>query len=248
MTDPLPVDIGVGVVFGQLSSETPEDSDGADRRVLHASWLSELKGPQSSDCRNTGVITSFRELRFDPRIDRLVENPIFEYLRLRKDILFQTTVSLQAAKGPQIMYAEVGGLLMDTEFSIAIPSSFKSGNITIGVRCGNLSCTDGARISLGISEPDAALSQRQISMQVLTPEQTPRTSFPLLAGEITLPMRIMSDHRTVEVFAGSGRGVFSGSMYSTDVQVMASCDTGDFQVAATGWALASVVGKASTSK
>merc|ERR1712032_882289 len=92
MTDPLPVDIGVGVVFGQLSSETPEDSDGADRRVLHASWLSELKGPQSSDCRNTGVITSFRELRFDPRIDRLVENPISEYLRLRKDILFQTTV------------------------------------------------------------------------------------------------------------------------------------------------------------
>jgi hypothetical protein len=38
-------------------------------------------------------------------------------------------------------------------------------------------------------------------------------AFPLLAGENTIPIRIMTDTRSVEIFVANGRGVYSGPLH-----------------------------------
>merc|ERR1711879_444813 len=85
--EPAPVDIGSGVAYGQLSHSEPK----GDKRVLHVSWLV-LKAPAGGwgdACNGGGVMTSLRDLRYDPRIERLVESPIAEYKKLRSNLVFQ---------------------------------------------------------------------------------------------------------------------------------------------------------------
>ena len=38
------------------------------------------------------------------------------------------------------------------------------------------------------------------------------TAFPLLPGEASLPLRLMTDLGSIEIFAAGGRGVFSGGL------------------------------------
>lgn len=315
VTDPTPLDIGRGVAYGQLSLSEP----GGEPRVLHASWLVEMKGPRAPDCSKDGTITAIRDVRFDPRIERLVENPIAEYEKLRKGALFDVSTRLHADKKIETIFSGAGGTTMDTLINIAVPPTFKEGVVSIGARCGSVNCTDGARITLGIgaaispshrsmhhvstcdqcgkapqgkpgswcNDPKctafawdnmhtqgddvttigcAALGQnpktyclnggttiyaatesnsptviqRVVNMKVVTPEQTQQISFPMLAHETVLPLRLMSDRRTVEIFAGYGRGVFSGSMFSPDGDVLASCEGNDAEITAKGWAMASI--------
>ena len=66
------------------------------------------------------------------------------------------------------------------------------------------------------------------------------TTLPLLDGETSVPVRVMSDRRSLEVFVGWGRGVYSTTLLSQEAGLMA-CATGhDVGLSAAAWALASL--------
>jgi len=74
-------------------------------RTLHISWLADTTGrpppaagtKPAPGLRTTNRLTSLREVRYDPRVDRLVEEPVREYLELRsaQSIVNETAVTLQ---------------------------------------------------------------------------------------------------------------------------------------------------------
>ena len=65
-----------------------KSQSGADVRTIHISWLagrSDPRGSTDSGCAAGGQLSSFRDMRFDPRIGArgaLVEVPIPECVRL----------------------------------------------------------------------------------------------------------------------------------------------------------------------
>ena len=79
-------------------------------------------------------------------------------------------------------------------------------------------------------------------------------AFPLLPGETTLPVRVMTDLQSVEVFVGGGRGVYSGGLsYAACAAVpcaitataatatsTAPAAADETTVSATAWAMSSI--------
>jgi len=282
------VDIGNGVAYGQLSHT---DSPSNERRTIHVSWLVQGgPGPSPPNCDGGGQLTSFRDIRFDPRLPpfgRLVETPIEEYATLRGAQAFrETSVSVAAGAPPTTLYsatanvdtktastetidaaggataggvATFDGTVLDVEIDVEVPASYTTGILHFGVRCESAtSCTLGAVVTLAIGADGDAGEEvsdevagegasgidagRTVTMTVSTPEQTATTTFPTLASETSLQVRIMSDRHSVEVFVGArevpgvysgGRGVFSGTLFSD------TTNSGDYNGGGTWWTASS---------
>ena len=115
LSTPLVLDAGGGVNYGQLSLQEENEED---KRTLFVSWL-RLTEPSPPDCGTQGQLTAIREVRFDPRLDRLVHFPIHEYAELRQASLFDT--------GPEGVLLKSGAaatsLLAPSNSSGSVPSA-----------------------------------------------------------------------------------------------------------------------------
>jgi hypothetical protein len=85
---------------------------------------------------NVGQLTSFRDLRYDPRLGtngRLVENPIFEYYSLRGAVLAKTDtpVPLQRPNHTMLMLPP-GPSAADIELNLTLPAT---GTVQLGFAC-----------------------------------------------------------------------------------------------------------------
>merc|ERR1711957_253916 len=137
-----------------------------------------------------------------------------EYEQLRGSKLFSVSKKVVAGDADYVVYTGENGTTMDTEIDIVIPAGgFKSGTTSSDV---TMSVSGGASTAL------------------------PGT-FTLLEGESSLPLRLMSDRRTIEVFAAGGRAVFSAPLSSASGAITVAVDAGsDIEFAATGWMMESI--------
>ena len=236
---PMLLDAGGGVNYAQLSWT----ATGADPRVLFVSWL-RLTEPAPPDCGTQGQLTALRDLRFDPRLNRLVFNPIAEYATLRSAApIFNASLALPAGGPPLQLFDGVGGggVIMDVEAAMTLPASGAAAAVMLSLRCAanrdDGGCTGGAIITVFAAAADAAGGRAC----TLTVDYTYHVSTPfvLLPGEASLPLRVLSDLRSLEIFAGAGRGVVSVSLLSADGAVYAAAPGGGPSVVlqATGWAM-----------
>ena len=267
LSEPILIDAGGGVEYGQLSWTDDPDADG---RCLFVSWL-RLAEPTPPDCGTQGQLTLIRDLRFDPRLNALVHTPIAEYVGLRSSqpLFFRASVTLWSGEAPVTLFAPLPALsagtnpmdehdvrAMDIEFNVSVPTSMATASASLGVRCsqGALpACKSGANISLGIGtlRPDGT---RPVTMRVSYTYHV-SVHFDMLKGELSLPLRVLSDVRSLEIFAGGGRGVASITMLSPGGAVTAAAfappaadvmpegesmggETQHVEVSAVGWRLA----------
>lgn len=238
VSKPMLLDAGGGVDYGQLSwTDTI-----ADRRTLFVSWL-RLTEATPPDCGTQGQLTAVRDVRYDPRIDRLVHQPIAEYFALRapSPLFEQSHLVLEAGAPPATLYAAAagsdGGISMDAELNVSIPTSLGAATVTLAVRCADVAhCAGGASITLalGPAQPDGT---RHVDMHVDYAYHI-SVGFTLLGGESSLPLRVLSDTRSLEIFAGFGRAATSVTMLSTAGSVTASANTADVEVSAAAWTMA----------
>ena len=253
---PMLLDGGGGVNYGQLSWQ-----DSSDNRVLFVSWL-RLTEPAPPDCGTAGQLSAIRDLRYDPRLDRLVHEPIAEYTALRDTAspLFQVSsqklVAGQAA--PAVLFSGGGdggnscgaatglgcGISMDATFSVSVPATLGAGGASavIAVRCSDAAtCKGGAKITLAVSGGSGVGgSMRTVTMHVDYQYHITQT-FTLLPGEAVVPLRVMSDRRSLEVFAGpNGRAAISITMLSPGGMVTAAATGADLDLDAAGWTMKSI--------
>ena len=218
---PVAVDVGGSVAYGQLSSSGGTGVGGVagDPRTLHVSWLVDRAQPVSPNCAVGGQLTSFRDLRYDPRIETLVETPIAEYRALRGQAIFKSRGVLLRADEPLAPLASMGAQQaahLDAELTVALPPESHNGSIQLGVRCeaassSSADCRAGGRIELRIGAGDAR-GWRRLAMSVTTPFERQVAECVMMgaADSWALPVRIMTDSRSLEVFVAHGRCVFSG--------------------------------------
>ena len=237
ISKPMLIDAGGGVDYGQLSWQQNTKKDG---RCLFVSWL-RLTEPGPPDCGTQGQLTAIRDLRYDPRLDRLVHLPIAEYYQLRSSsaLFSDKQLKLQAGAAPTILYGGKEGIAMDAEFNISVPLDSSAMDVQFGLRCFmhlGAYCTEGVNITLQVASPHAD-GGRQVTMHVDYKYHV-TVAFPLLAGESVLPLRVLSDLRSLEIFAGFGRGVVSITMLSEyGVVTAASAAAPPTLVSAAAWAL-----------
>ena len=208
-TTPVVLDTG-SVAFGQLSNPGgtgPRGTPG-DPRTIHVSWSPAANGVPRPPCGpavvDVGQLTSFRDLRYDPRlgtVGRLVESPIAEYLSLRTGLLARGNVSLGNGKpGQQVLNIPPGPSAADIELSVTLDPGDAS--FSIGFACaGHTTTTSGCGGIVTMSVSGVAVTMGA-------------TTYPLLPGERErpFPLRVMLDTRSIEVFAHEGRAVWSGAI------------------------------------
>lgn len=250
VTAPRFIDVGDTVRYGQLSTAggTGNGGEAGDRRVVHISWLIGVQPEDPKDCETGGQLTSLRELRFDSRLGplgALVETPIAEYEKLRGRLLFDVRhLQLFSGDGAAPL-ASLGAAAasMDVELRVALPA-VGAAAVRLGLRCeARASCAAGAQLWLEIGAMGAGRSGgRAVGMRIQTPHETQQTSFELLGDEPALPLRVMLDLASVELFAASGRGVFSGALAGAGGAgwFTASCNGTDVEVSGRGWELKSI--------
>ena len=264
---PMLLDGGGGVNYGQLSWQGgPDGISVVDDRVLFVSWL-RLTEHTPPDCGTMGQLSAIRDLRYDPRLDRLVHAPIAEYAALRDSSPLFHAKALRLAGGghPVVLFNGGGnadkheggagprrvacgtagglgcGISMDAVFNVSLPAQVGPGaKAVISVRCNDVAaCEGGAKITLAAEAPDAT-GARRIAMHVDYAYHITQT-FTMLPGETTVPLRVLSDRRSLEIFAGlHGRAAISVTMLSAGGMVTAAAEGGDWGLDATGWTLNSI--------
>jgi hypothetical protein len=88
--------------------------------------------------------------------------------------------------------------------------------------------------------------KQSVVMHVTGVSATASASFEMLAGEVMLPLRVLTDARSVEIFAGNGRAIFSGALSYTfcktvrcPVQITAASGSGA-SVSGAAWEMDSI--------
>lgn len=119
------------------------------------------------------------------------------------------------------------------------------GTFTVGLGCNaNLTASCGVYINVTIkNDADTMVVMMEIASGK-GHNPTP-ASFPLFPEESELQLRIMTDTRSVEVFLGEGRAVYSGGLSTNSCihckcRVLASSTATGATVSATGWHMASI--------
>ena len=143
--------------------------------------------------------------------------------------------------GTKVFGLEAGPSASDIVLNITVPNLDRNNTpaVKVGIACGVGPQTCGATVTLSF-EPSA----RMVTLSVGTRSMT----FPLLPGETVLPVRAMTDTRSVEVFVGGGRGVYSGGLSYTGCAaipctVIAGTTSGGADtvtISATAWAMTSI--------
>jgi sucrose-6-phosphate hydrolase SacC (GH32 family) len=236
---PILLDAGGGVDYGSLSWT---DDPAAEQRCLFVSWL-RLTEASPPDCGTQGQLTLIRDLRYDPRLDTLVHSPIVEYQRLRSErpLFDDSTLRLPAGAPAITLFAPSArggatGISMDVEFNVSVPSALGAASATLSVRCKSLpQCEGGANLTLSIGalKPDG---RRDVVLDVRYKYHF-TVRFVMLSGEVSLPLRVLSDTRSLEIFVANGRGAASVTMLSTGGAVAAAASGSDLTVAASAWQL-----------
>ena len=200
------------------------------------SWLI---GPASPpDCFGGGQLTCLRDLRWDPRVQRLVESPIAEYRSLRRDLLSNISgIRLAPGGGRVVLHAGGGGgdaPVFDAELAL---SFVEGAAVSLGLRCaaGDEACAGGLNLTLSFSRGGDGSRSAQLSVGGR------QSAVPLLPSESSVPLRVLSDRRSIECFVGEGgRGVFSASLLSQAAQVTAAATGRGVYASAEVWAMAPI--------
>lgn len=231
----VPIDMGKAVKYGQLSSYGGTANIGAqgDLRTIHVSWLTtSFKGQCNIANIHESQLTVFRDLRFDPRvgpIGSLVETPIQEYFALRGSVLNQTQGHFVASTQPApVLFLPHGPTAADIELNISI----STGMLTLGFACSHTNL-----MQCGMSM-QLEISGQNVTMTV--PEG--KTVFPLFDNETIIPLRVMIDTRSIEIFAGFGRGVYSTSLDFSNCEqascaIAADSSTGTAAIDGVAWSM-----------
>ena len=130
---------------------------------------------------------------------------------------------------------------MDVVFNVSVPAHAGAGaKAVISVRCNDVAaCSGGAKITLAVEAPDAT-GARRVDMHVDYAYHITQT-FTMLPGETVVPLRVLSDRRSLEIFAGPhGRAAISVTMLSAGGMVTAAAEGSDWELDATGWTLNSI--------
>ena len=229
-TNSTSVDTG-SVAFGQLSNPGGTAAGGkpGDPRTIHVSWspAANAGGPACYAANvDVGQLTSFRDLRYDPRLGetgRLVETPIAEYFSLRSPTPTRKAATTLPSSGAVTMLAlKAGPSAYDVEMNV---SAAAGAAVQLGFACGAVQ--GGLAKSCGYSFQVAVTA----GSATVCHSDDRCTSFPLLSAEmqaaeagaaatVVLPVRVMTDTRSIEVFVGDGRAAHS------DVISYAKCASG----------------------
>jgi sucrose-6-phosphate hydrolase SacC (GH32 family) len=249
------VALDVGQVrYGQLSNSGGTGADGqtGDLRTIHVAWFVSA-GWSTARCLpsdiHVGQLTSFRDLRFEPRIGpsgALVEMPIDEYRALRGGVVGSVAAKVLQPSHNALLALPPGPSAIDIElnFTAAV------GSTTISAGCNPGDLTNcGFHLNIAISESTGS-SSANVTMHIAGNENMhppPKSTFPLFANETEFSLRMMTDTRSIEVFAGGGRGVYSGgfsTMYcanATHCSLVASTTAKvDILVTGTAWHMNSI--------
>jgi hypothetical protein len=141
-----------------------------------------------------------------------MQTPIAEYYNLRGAPVDSSTAvpvpsAATAPGGVAVLSLPNGAGAFDIELNVTIPPA-DGGMVQLGLACNTDNC--GLYISFDMT-PVSASGARTVTMSVATGQKC-QTTFPLLASESALPVRVMTDTGSVEIFAGNGRGVYSAGM------------------------------------
>jgi len=222
MTTVTPLDMSLGPRYGQISNAGGTASGGVsgDNRTIHISWLG--SAPPGGDCApgsiDVGQLTSFRDVRFDPRIGAfgaLVETPIQEYETLRQAVIANHTIPITGQPAVALTLA-AGPSAVDIELNIS-EIGVTMGSVEVGVGCSNITNECKDYVNLTATQSTSSNDRiAMVSMIVVDADREPVKNpaiFPIFPSESSaLSLRIMTDTRSVEIFAANGRGVFSGGL------------------------------------
>lgn len=221
------LDSGRGVVYGTLSASggTADGGGGGDPRTLHVSWLASALRPDSS-CGpsdvDVGSLTSFRELQFDPTLGPsggLVERPIAEYDQLRgapigRSAPFNGSSAPPIPRRPAALFALPAGPSA-LDFELEVSGLAPGESVQVGVACRGAECGALVNLTLGGSPAAPTVAMRVTTMSSSRPSRPTiaTATFPLPPEQpAAVPLRLMTDLGTLEVFAAAGRGVHSGEL------------------------------------
>ena len=269
------VDVGLQVRYGQINNQGGTAAGGGvgDGRMIHILWFGNANGGAcSAPDVDVGQLTVFRDLRFDPRLGEtgmLVETPIKEYAQLRSStpvgkvnalrIPSSSTPAASSEKGGDaaaeaavFTVGTAGPSAADVELNITVGGA---NGISVGFACDASSdapiqqerCGFTATFKFTAASATARGKRMAVQMTLGGSSSTASASFEMLPGEAALPLRVLLDTRSVEIFAGSGRGVYSGPLsYSfcvaspCGVNVMGTATTSATILSGAVWTMRSI--------
>ena len=144
------LDIGAGVMFGTFGD------DPTGNRTLHISQMNDVpavKRPEllmpypdppkpGGRIHCTNRLTSIREVRYDPRIDMLVEQPIAELAQLRARTVADDSLTLAAGAAPVTLLVGAGeqdGKALDYVLNLTLPT--EEAELVICAKCAEAAAT-----------------------------------------------------------------------------------------------------------
>ena len=116
-----------------------------------------------------GNILGASKVRYDPRIDRLVEFPIAELEQLRSPSAVANVSAVPLVPdAPAITVVAGHGLTLDVELEIAIPLPPASATVKLGAACDTEACDNGLWFLLNVSSTTQA-GLRDATLQMRFP-------------------------------------------------------------------------------
>ena len=216
-------------------------------------------------CTDARYITA-DDSRLGP-VGRLVELPIEEYLQLRGAVLARKPEVVVTPKASSQLFSLAAAAAADIELNVtlnvnAIPGAATAGGlgaIQLGFGCGSAATAGGLVNDCGYTLQLTA-SAAEAAVTVCHHELESGggagkcSDFPLLPSEVAqaaagaatmvqLPVRVMTDTRSIEVFVGDGRAAYSGVLSPAKCGTGGACGVsaaGDGRVAAVAWAMNSI--------
>jgi len=173
----------------------------ASGRMLYLGWFN----------YGLGCLTAPRALTYDPAFQKLLANPVKELASLRTASLGSLQdVSLKAGEGVSVF-----GSKNSTTFDLVAEISLPSG-AAVSYGAAIMAATQSNAeilLAVDVSKPESG-AIRVVNVSIGVPFSSPRTpmnstfSFQL-PDAASMELRVLGDRAIVEVFVGSGRGVFT---------------------------------------
>lgn len=198
-------------------------------RLLHFGFLeaapyngSEPRG-FAHTCFDHGYLcplTSVRELSYDAPSQRLVANPVDEYVSLRNATLLQLERARVAPERPLRLALPPGtGAAMDVQLWLELPLAEEPLAEDISVGIAVLASPTGdalqaTRLTLHVSAPRRNGTRlARLALDAPRIRHAQNATFELRAAEAAVQLRVLVDRSIVEAFAAGGRAVLSTRDY-----------------------------------
>ena len=207
-----------------------------DGRVLFASWVPQGRDPaadprcplvQGIPICGIEMVSAVRVLSWSTAWQWLLANPASEYASLRNGTLLATTTPTAVARATVLPIPAGAGAAMDLVFDVAIPTK-PSDALAFQVQVlapppalaveGDDAYEQNANASApspALGPPAAAAARITVEILSAFPNGTrvgriggkSAASFPILASETSLAVRVLVDRSVAEFFVGGGRSV-----------------------------------------